>query len=380
MFVGVALLMQPALSSSSAFAAAATAVSTSVRPRRGGVVSYADPGSGDDIPDAGEVDSDGSDFVARGGTRTVIRAVGLPQFPRPRPRHGWSWTRAIRVPPPARFIIAKPFVPTKHVDFSEEKPAVQAQQSVAFVSIRIQFEINYGICANRSSHQSNLRELSAPSLIHCWHRGRTVAAQICAKLEDQDSLSSMELAVGGGKVPESRFNLSFRPGRIPTLVRCLHSPASERPADKASGERRGAKDKTGLGLWWGRMPKESWGPRILRSVWRDWAEAEEFKRLWGMLSQEEVERLEIERERTSRQNGRGTLTFNSDGFSSADFDMLPCHNTYTRRSITSARSISSEARELFVWIVWTPALRIGRPRLSAGTGQISNPDKWGGLK
>ena len=61
------------------------------------------------------------------------------------------------------------------------------------------------------------------------------------------------------------------------------------------------KDKTGLGLGWGRTSKEGRGPRVLRSVWRDWAEAEEFKTRWEMLSQEEVERREIERERASRR-------------------------------------------------------------------------------
>jgi chromatin structure-remodeling complex subunit SFH1 len=38
-------------------------------------MSYADPGSGYDIPDAGEVNSDGSDFVASGGTRTAMRVT-----------------------------------------------------------------------------------------------------------------------------------------------------------------------------------------------------------------------------------------------------------------------------------------------------------------
>lgn len=37
------------------------------------MVNYADPGSGDDIPDAGALDSDDSDFIASGGTRTSIR-------------------------------------------------------------------------------------------------------------------------------------------------------------------------------------------------------------------------------------------------------------------------------------------------------------------
>lgn len=64
------------------------------------------------------------------------------------------------------------------------------------------------------------------------------------------------------------------------------------------------KDKTGLGLGWGRTPKEGRGPRVLRSVWRDWAEAEEFNTRWEMLSHEEVERREVERERASRCGAR----------------------------------------------------------------------------
>ena len=60
------------------------------------------------------------------------------------------------------------------------------------------------------------------------------------------------------------------------------------------------KDKTGLGLGWGRTPKDGRGPRVLRSVWRDWPEAEEFGTRWEALSVEEVERREVERERASR--------------------------------------------------------------------------------
>jgi chromatin structure-remodeling complex subunit SFH1 len=128
---GATLLMQPILSGTSTVAAAVTAVSTSTRPRRGGVVSYADPGSGDDIPDAGEVDSDGSDFVASGGTRTAIRAARGPLRVvngatlytvggTPAPSAAASRTELdqsyLGLIPPARFIIAKPFAPTKHVD------------------------------------------------------------------------------------------------------------------------------------------------------------------------------------------------------------------------------------------------------------------------
>jgi chromatin structure-remodeling complex subunit SFH1 len=60
------------------------------------------------------------------------------------------------------------------------------------------------------------------------------------------------------------------------------------------------KDKTGLGLGWGRAPKEGRGPKPLKSVWRDWAEAEEFRTKFEVLTAEEVERREIEKERASR--------------------------------------------------------------------------------
>lgn len=65
------------------------------------------------------------------------------------------------------------------------------------------------------------------------------------------------------------------------------------------------KDKTGLGLGpgsWGRAPRDGLGrgPRALRSVWRDWADAEEYATRFEVLTAEEVERREIERERASR--------------------------------------------------------------------------------
>jgi chromatin structure-remodeling complex subunit SFH1 len=62
------------------------------------------------------------------------------------------------------------------------------------------------------------------------------------------------------------------------------------------------KDKTGLGLGWGKAPKDGKGrgPKTLRSVWKDWAEAEEFATRFEVLTPEEVERRELERERATR--------------------------------------------------------------------------------
>jgi hypothetical protein len=62
------------------------------------------------------------------------------------------------------------------------------------------------------------------------------------------------------------------------------------------------KDRTGLGLGWGKAPKDGRGrgPKTLKSVWRDWAEAEEFATRFEELTPEEVERRELERERATR--------------------------------------------------------------------------------
>lgn len=70
----------------------------------------------------------------------------------------------------------------------------------------------------------------------------------------------------------------------------------------ADGERilSQLKDKTGLGLGWGRTPKDGRGPKTLKSVWRDWAEAEEFRTKFELLTAEEVERRENEREWATR--------------------------------------------------------------------------------
>ncbi|KAG2142970.1 hypothetical protein DEU56DRAFT_754563 [Suillus clintonianus] len=61
-------------------------------------------------------------------------------------------------------------------------------------------------------------------------------------------------------------------------------------------EAEGMKDKTGLGMGWGRTK----GPKVLQSVWREWTEAEEFRTRFEVLTAEEVERREVEKERASR--------------------------------------------------------------------------------
>ncbi|THV03857.1 hypothetical protein K435DRAFT_835648, partial [Dendrothele bispora CBS 962.96] len=80
---GATLLVQPIIhQQQSTTGASYSGLSGTRSSRRGAVINYADPGSGDDLdadpPDEGakEVDSDDSDFVASGGVRTTIRQSG----------------------------------------------------------------------------------------------------------------------------------------------------------------------------------------------------------------------------------------------------------------------------------------------------------------
>lgn len=131
---GTSLLMQPILNASSTTARTST--------RRGGMVNYAEPGSGDEFPDAGAIDSDDSDFVASGGTRTALRqsrsrmGSGMSVFhsgsglstPQPQPMQLQSQQLLkplqtekaeleqsyLGMIPPSRFIKLKPVGPTAH--------------------------------------------------------------------------------------------------------------------------------------------------------------------------------------------------------------------------------------------------------------------------
>lgn len=70
MRTGASLLVQPILNNNTTSLLGGATRST----RRGAVINYADPGSGDDLPDAGEIDSEDSDFAASGGTRAAVRS------------------------------------------------------------------------------------------------------------------------------------------------------------------------------------------------------------------------------------------------------------------------------------------------------------------
>lgn len=125
---GTTLLVQPILPTGAA-------TTTRTATRRGGAVSYVDPGSGDDEPDAGAIDSDDSDFAAsaRIAARGRRMGTGMSVFhagsgaPTPQPQQLKPERQERFVPerteldqsylgmvPPARFIKAKAMAPTAH--------------------------------------------------------------------------------------------------------------------------------------------------------------------------------------------------------------------------------------------------------------------------
>ncbi|GBE81395.1 Chromatin structure-remodeling complex subunit sfh1 [Sparassis crispa] len=397
---GATLLVQPTLASSSA-----TAVATRSS-RRGGVVNYADPGSGDEFPDAGAIDSDDSDFVASGGTRSAVRAARLsskapagasvfhagsvtpaaPAPPQP-PQRAELDQSYLGMVPPSRYITAKPVYPTRHDYFPPEAMEAQAKRSTALVPIRVEFETDthrIRDCFVWNLHEDLIKpeafartfcvDLDLPP--NPW--ADTVANQIRAQLEDHEGVAAMDLGAdteeeelaGGDEVGECRVILSIdvqiatyhlldhiewdllspltpeafavqlgaelglSGEAIPLIAHAVHEElvkhkrdaiewgvmggdnrevvedlSGDKPRDKSGLSL--LKDKTGLGLGWGRTPKDGRGPKALKSVWRDWAEAEEFKTRFEVLSAEEVERREIERERASRRLRRETSKFQS---------------------------------------------------------------------
>ena len=99
--------------------------------RRGGVINYAEPDSGDEVvePDAGEKDRDSedSDFIASGGLRTSVRATrrigpnGFYQYScsgSPAPQAGQGRLELdqsyLGMEPPSKFIKPKRAEPTRH--------------------------------------------------------------------------------------------------------------------------------------------------------------------------------------------------------------------------------------------------------------------------
>ncbi|KAG1748558.1 hypothetical protein EDB19DRAFT_1682378 [Suillus lakei] len=383
---GTTLLVQPVLTQPSA-AAGNTRAST----RRGGMINYAEPASGDEFPDAGAIESDDSDFVASGGMRTTLRTrrmgTGMSVFhsgsgmstPQPQPQRrstpmhndkGELDQSYLGMIPPSRFIKAKPVAPTAHEYPAPDMLQTQAQTRASLVPIRVEFEtdtlrirdcfvwnLNETLIKPESFAKVFCADLDLPS--HPWVE--TVANQIRAQIEDHEGVASMDIGVdhamdldphveveGGEEVPECRVILSIdvqiathhlldhiewdllspltpeafasqlctelglSGEALPLIAHAIHEELIKHKKDAiewgvigGDKEAEGMKDKTGLGMGWGRTK----GPKVLQSVWREWTEAEEFRTRFEVLTAEEVERREVEKERASRRLRRETSKF-----------------------------------------------------------------------
>ncbi|KAH8114468.1 SNF5-domain-containing protein [Phellopilus nigrolimitatus] len=409
---GSTLLMQPILASASTANTGTGRTGT----RRGGFINYAEPDSADEIePDAGERerDSDDSDFVASGGTRTAIRttrgrttggANGFLQYsfsngsPAPQTAHGKHELDQsyLGLVPPSKFITTKRAEPTKHDYHSQEALENQALKPVAPVPVRVEFEtdthrirdcfmwdLNDDLIKPEAFARIFCADLDLPAVP--WVE--TVTNQIRAQLEEYEGIASMDLGSGVDgyakedaddtidvDVPECRVILSIdvqiathhlmdhiewdllspltpeafaqqlcadiglTGEAAPLIAHALHEEIlkhkkdaiewgviggetissrdvlDDSAVDREKREKGGLKDKTGLGLGpgsWGRAPRDGLGrgPRALKSVWKDWNDAEEYATRFEVLTAEEVERREVERERASRRLRRETSKF-----------------------------------------------------------------------
>ncbi|KAK0202053.1 hypothetical protein DFS33DRAFT_1276830 [Desarmillaria ectypa] len=378
---GATLLMQPILASSSSNMAP---TSTRAATRRGGVVNYADPGSGDDLPDA-----------ASGGTRTAIRQQGTtrarmnagmsvfnsttgvttirqqstpPPPPPSLPEKTELDQSYLGQVPPFRYIIARPFYPTPHTYASPDVMATHSERRSSLVPIRVEFEtethrirdcfvwnLYENIVRPETFAKTFCNDLDLP--IVPW--AETVANQIKAQLEDHEGIATMDLGIDGAvngeedsseEVAECRVILSIdvqiathhlldhiewdllspltpeafstqlcadlglSGEAVPLVAHAIHEELIRHKKDAAEWgvigdviDKSGVvKDKTGLNIGWGGNR-----PKVLQSVWRDWADAQEFATRFEELSAEEVERREIERERATRRLRRETSKFQS---------------------------------------------------------------------
>ncbi|KAI5981697.1 hypothetical protein EDD15DRAFT_2391667 [Pisolithus albus] len=418
---GTTLLMQPILSgTSTSTSGTAGTTALTARPstrRTTGMVNYAEPGSGDEFPDAGALDSDDSDF--RGGgrglsstpgitTTTTTAAAGM--MTAEKVELSQSYLGMI---PPSKFIKARPVGLTAYEYPSLDTLFTHAQARTSLVPIRVEFDTDthrirdcfvWNLYETLVKPEMFARVFCADLELPAVPWAETVANQIRAQLEEHEGVASLDLGVegcygcgdvwdsaeaeggegndqnweDGGEIPECRVILSIdvqiathhlmdhiewdllspltpedfskqlcaelglAGEAIPLIAHAVHEELIKHKRDAiewgviggdhresvagpgalaggGGGEdaerRAGAggggvlKDKTGLGLAWGRTPRENRGPKTLQSVWREWSEAEEFRTRFEELTAEEVEKREIERERASRRLRRETSKF-----------------------------------------------------------------------
>ncbi|KAK7048709.1 SNF5-domain-containing protein [Favolaschia claudopus] len=376
---GATLLVQPILAAPHA-ASNSNFNSTARATRRGGTINYADPGSGDDIPDAGALDSDDSDFVSdRMRARTAGRkgmAPGMSVFnsntgvttvqPAPppppplRPEKAELDQSYLGMVPPARFITSKVMGLTSHVHHPLDTLAQEGMKRASLVPIRVEFEtdthrirdcfvwnLNEELVQPENFARIFCTDLDLPSV---WVE--TVTNQIRAQLEEHEAIARLELMNDGldpqgDEVPECRVILSIdvqianhhlldhiewdllspltpedfaktlccdlglAGEAVPLIAHAVHEELMKHKKDAVEWgivDGGGMRDKTGLGL---ASVARGRGPKPLESVWRDWQEADEFRTRFEVLTAEEVERREVERERASRRLRRETSKFQS---------------------------------------------------------------------
>ncbi|KAF7327345.1 SWI/SNF chromatin remodeling complex [Mycena kentingensis (nom. inval.)] len=386
MATGTSLLMQPIVGGSGG------AATTSRTSRRGAAISYVEPGSGDELLDAGAgLDSEDSDFVNESrfmqsiapttaqknqikDRRAARQATGMSTF------NATTGVTAIQpaAPPPARERRPDTVVP-RDGTASAANEGGSAQNDFPYlcfyydrhaaykhlpVPIRVEFETETHRIRDAFVWDLSDDMIHPPAFarIFCQDLGLadehadTVANQIFAQLEEHEAVVRVDLANEdfdqpvGGELQECRVMLSIdvqignnhlidniewdlsstltpeafattlcrdlglSGEAIPLVAHAVHEEIIKHKKDciewgVVDSGGMGIRDKTGLGL--SSVGRARGQPKVLESVWRDWAEADELRTRFEVLSVEEVERREMERERASRRMRRETNKFQS---------------------------------------------------------------------
>ncbi|KAF7299753.1 SWI/SNF chromatin remodeling complex [Mycena chlorophos] len=400
MRTGTSLLMQPLLNQAQASGSGGGGGGTggtTRASRRGAAINYADPGSGDDLPDAGgAVDSEDSDFVNDEGMLLAASTSRPAKAPRPKvaataAAAGMSvfnpTTGATTLPlpqlaqllkpekeeldqsylgmvPPPRFVTSRAVGLTAHSYLAPHWYVTLANKPTAPVPIRVELETETHRIRDCFvwDLNDNLVSVDGFARIFCHdldlppESADTVANQIRAQMEEHEAIARLDIAnedfdqLEGDELAECRVILSIdvqignhhlvdhiewdllspltpeafattlcrdlglAGEAVPLVSHAVHEEILKHKKDcvewgLVDGAGYGLRDKTGLGL--GSVGRARGGPKVLESVWRDWQEADELRTRFEVLTAEEVERREVERERASRRMRRETSKFQS---------------------------------------------------------------------
>ncbi|KAG8912677.1 Chromatin structure remodeling complex protein sfh1 [Tulasnella sp. 417] len=365
MRTGATLLMQPILSASGTGTTASLSVALTTTGRTGrarAAVNYADAASGDEFED----DSDDEDFSQNkkeaAAKRAAKAAAGAAGSLAGGPGAGGSTEldqSYLGKKPPEKFISSRVAQPAKHQYYLRDAMEKAAERSELLVPIRVEVDtethrirdcftwnLNEDLITPQAFATTFCNDLDLP-LSHVDN----IVTMIRAQLDEHSGVVTMDVGPGddeNAEEPDCRVilrldvqldnyhlvdhiewdlcsspatpettpeafakqlcrDLGLRGESVAIIAHALHEEIIKHKKD--------AIEWGILGGGGGAVPEDGGyrrnqrGPRRLRGVWRDWMEFKDYGPRMEILTPEELEKKEMERERASRRMRRETSKF-----------------------------------------------------------------------